>query len=168
MAGSLNKAMIIGNLGRDPELRSTANGQSVARLNVATSRNFTDREGNRREETEWHKVVLFSRLAELAERYLRKGSKVYIEGRLQTRSWEDQQSGQRRYMTEIVARDMTFLDAAGGAPSGGGGPSGPPPGGPEDSGGEPGGAPAPEQGPPGGSAPGGSDPGYFDDDDIPF
>src|SRR5690606_8792446 len=87
VAGSVNKVIIIGNLGADPELRTTGSGQSVATLSIATSENFNDRDGNRQERTEWHRVVLWGKLAELAQRYLAKGRKVFIEGRLQTRSW---------------------------------------------------------------------------------
>ena len=120
MAGSLNKVLIIGNLGADPEVRTTQSGQTVATLSIATSENYTDREGNRQERTEWHRVVLWARLAELAQQYLRKGRKVYVEGRIQTRSWDDAQSGQRRYTTEVVAREMVFLDSGGGRQQGGG------------------------------------------------
>ena len=109
MSGSINKVILIGNLGSDPEVRTTPTGQQVATLSIATSRNYKDREGNRREETEWHRVIVWNQLAELAQRYLAKGRKVYIEGRLQTRSWDDTQTGQKRYTTEIVADQMTFL-----------------------------------------------------------
>ncbi len=95
MAGSVNKVIIIGNLGADPEVRTTGGGAMVANLRIATSRNYTDKQGQRREETEWHSVVVWNKLAELAQRYLQKGRKVYIEGRLQTRDWVDQQSGQK-------------------------------------------------------------------------
>ncbi|TNF34628.1 MAG: single-stranded DNA-binding protein, partial [Deltaproteobacteria bacterium] len=122
MAGSVNKAIIIGNLGADPEVRSTPSGQTVATLSIATSESFNTKDGQRQERTEWHRVVLWGRLAELAQRFLQKGRKVYIEGRIQTRSWDDQQTGQKRYSTEIVAREMTFLDSGqGGGPGGGGG-----------------------------------------------
>jgi single-strand DNA-binding protein len=139
MAGSVNKVILIGNLGADPEIRTTPQGQKVGSLSVATSESFTNREGQRQERTEWHRVVLWGRLAELAERYLGKGRKVYIEGRIQTRSWDDQQTGQKRYATEIVANNMTFIDsgtnrdaqaaadeanASGGGYGGGGGYSG--------------------------------------------
>ncbi len=125
MAGSLNKVMLIGNLGADPETRSFQNGGKVCNLRIATSENWKDREGQRQERTEWHSVAIFSEgLVSVAERYLRKGSKVYIEGQLQTRKWQDQQ-GQDRYTTEIVLRGfngtLTMLD---GAPGGGGGGSG--------------------------------------------
>lgn len=114
----INKAILVGNLGRDPEMRYTQSGQPVANFSVATSERWTDRNSNeRREQTEWHNVVCFSRLAEICGEYLHKGSKVYIEGRLQTRSWEGQ-DGQTRYRTEIVAREMKMLDSRGGGGSG--------------------------------------------------
>jgi single-strand DNA-binding protein len=109
MAGSVNKVILIGNLGADPEVRQAGSG-TVAEIRVATSRSYKDRDGQEQEETEWHTVVLWNRLAELAERFLAKGRKVYVEGRLKTRSWEDQQSGQKRYKTEIIGYDLTFLD----------------------------------------------------------
>ncbi len=116
MARSLNKVMLIGNLGADPEIRYTANGTAVANLRVATAENRKNKEGEWEERTEWHRVVLYSRQAEIAKDYLRKGSKVYIEGRIETRSWEDQ-SGQKHYSTEIIANDMFFLDTK--SPGGG-------------------------------------------------
>ncbi|HEX2152025.1 MAG TPA: single-stranded DNA-binding protein [Stellaceae bacterium] len=120
MAGSVNKLILVGNLGRDPELRSTQDGMRIANLNLATSESWRDRaSGERKERTECHRVVIFNeRLAEIAEKYLRKGSKVYVEGQLQTRKWTDQQ-GQERYSTEIVLTrfkgELTMLDGAGGA-----------------------------------------------------
>ena len=113
---SLNKVMIIGNLGRDPEMRFTANGQALATFSVACNRRYTTRDGEQRDETEWVRVVCWARQAEIAGQYLHKGSQVYVEGRLQTRTWEDQQ-GQTRYMTEVVAQSFQFL----GSRSGGGG-----------------------------------------------
>ena len=110
---SLNKVMIIGNLGRDPEMRFTANGQAVANFSVACNRRYTTRDGDQREETEWVRVVCWARLAEIAGQYLQRGSQVYVEGRLQTRSWEDQQ-GQTRYSTEVVANNFQFLGSRGG------------------------------------------------------
>ena len=122
----INKAIIVGNLGRDPEMRYTQDGQPVANFTVATNRVWTDRSTNeRRDQTEWHRVVCFRRLAEICGEYLRKGSKVYIEGRLQTRSWEGQ-DGQTRYTTEIIALEMKMLDGRGGG-GGGYGPDGPGP-----------------------------------------
>lgn len=121
---AVNKAIIVGNLGRDPEIRYTQSGQAVANFSVATTERWTDRTSNeRREQTEWHRVVCFGRTAEICGEYLHKGSKVYVEGRLQTRSWEGQ-DGQTRYSTEIVARDMQMLDSRGGG-GGGYGPDGP-------------------------------------------
>jgi len=123
MAGSVNKVILIGNLGRDPEIRSTQDGMRIANLAVATSESWRDRvSGERKERTEWHRVVIFNeRLAEIAEKYLRKGSKVYVEGALQTRKWTDN-SGQERFTTEIVLQrfrgELTMLDGA----RGGGGP----------------------------------------------
>ena len=132
MARGINKVILIGNLGRDPEVRYTQDQRAIANFTVATSDSWQDRSSNERHErTEWHRVVCFARLAEICNEYLRKGSKVYIEGRLQTRSWEGQ-DGQTRYTTEIVARDMQMLDSRGGDSYGGPGPSGPsepPPGG---------------------------------------
>ncbi len=118
--GSVNKAIILGNLGADPEIRTTSGGQNVANFRIATNRTFTDRSGQRQEQTEWHNIVVWGRLAEIAEQYLKKGDSVYIEGRIQTRSWEDQ-SGQQRWTTEIVAQEMTMLGGAGGGQGGGGG-----------------------------------------------
>ena len=104
----LNKAMIIGNLGADPEMRYTANGSAVTTFRVATSRSFSGQDGQRREETEWFSVVTWNRLAEICAQYLTKGRTVYVEGRLQTRSWDDQQ-GQKRYRTELIAEEVKFL-----------------------------------------------------------
>ncbi len=136
MAGSVNKVILVGNLGRDPEVRQFQNGGQVCNLSVATSETWRDRtSGERKEKTEWHRVAIFSEgLVKVAQSYLRKGSKVYIEGQLETRKWSDQ-SGQERYTTEIVLRNynssLTMLDGRDG-PSGGGGdgamgyaPSGP-------------------------------------------
>lgn len=106
---SLNKAMIIGNLGRDPEMRYTPNGQAVTQFTVAVNRNYKGQSGEWQEETEWFRVVVWGQQAERAAEYLRKGNKVYIEGRLQTRQWEDQ-SGQKRYTTELVANQVTNLE----------------------------------------------------------
>jgi len=107
---ALNKVLLIGNLTRDPELRSTTSGQSVANFGIATNRVWKDPQtGERKEAVEFHNIVLWRRLAEIAGQYLRKGSKIFLEGRLQTRSWQDQ-SGNKRYMTEIVAENMQMLD----------------------------------------------------------
>lgn len=119
MARGINKVILIGNLGQDPEVRFTPSGTAVANLNLATSDTWMDRQsGQRQERTEWHRVVLFNKTAEIAQQYLKKGSKVYIEGRLQTRKWQDQ-NGQDRYSTEIVANDLQMLDSRGGDFQGG-------------------------------------------------
>lgn len=129
MARGVNKVILVGNCGQDPETRYTASGSAITNLNIATSDTWKDKQtGQQQERTEWHRVVFFNRLAEIAGEYLRKGSKVYVEGRLQTRKWQDQ-GGQDRYTTEIVASEMQMLDSrsdagqsAGGygaAPSGG-------------------------------------------------
>jgi single-strand DNA-binding protein len=129
MAGSVNKVIIIGNLGRDPEVRSFQNGGKVCNLRIATSENWKDRNsGERREKTEWHSVAIFTEgLVRIAEQYLKKGSKVYIEGKLQTRKWQNQQ-GQDQYTTEIVLQGfggtLTMLDGREGGGNGGGGSSG--------------------------------------------
>jgi single-strand DNA-binding protein len=110
MAGkSLNRVQLIGNLGKDPEVKYTPQGTPVAKLTIATNERFKDKSGEWQDRTEWHNVVLWQRLAEIAGEYLKKGGKVYIEGRLQTRSWEDKQSGQKKYMTEVVGSDLILL-----------------------------------------------------------
>jgi single-strand DNA-binding protein len=125
MAGSVNKVILVGNLGRDPEVRTFQNGGKVCNLRIATSENWKDRTtGERKERTEWHSVAIFSEpLARIAEQYLRKGSKVYIEGQLETRKWQDQ-SGADRYTTEVVLRpysgNLTLLDGRDGGGAGGG------------------------------------------------
>jgi single-strand DNA-binding protein len=122
MAGSVNKVILVGNLGRDPEIRSTQDGMRIANLRIATSENWRDKmSGERKERTEWHSVVIFNeRLTEIAEKYLKKGAKVYIEGALQTRKWTDN-SGQESYTTEVVLQrfrgELTMLDSARGAGS---------------------------------------------------
>lgn len=111
MARDLNKVMIIGRLGADPEMRYTPSGSPVTTLRVAAGRQWRDANGESREETEWFSVVAWNKLAEICSQYLTKGSRVYLEGRLQTRSWEDQQSGQTRYKSEVIASDMIILDS---------------------------------------------------------
>ncbi|TGN67372.1 single-stranded DNA-binding protein [Paracoccus liaowanqingii] len=124
MAGSVNKVIIVGNLGQDPEVRSFQNGGKVVNLRIATSETWKDKNsGERQERTQWHTVAIFSEpLARIAEQYLRKGSKVYVEGQLETRKWQDQ-SGADRYSTEVVLRpyrgELTLLDGRGGAGGGG-------------------------------------------------
>jgi single-strand DNA-binding protein len=162
MARGINKVIIIGHLGADPETRAMPSGTTVANIRVATTESWKDRQsGDQQERTEWHNVALFGRTAEVASEYLRKGSQVYIEGRLRTRKWQDKQ-GNDRYTTEIVANDMQMLGAraggGGGGERGGGGGGGPPPGG----GFEPRGGDYGDAG--GGPAPSRDD---FDDD-IPF
>ena len=161
MARGVNKVIIIGNLGADPESRAMPSGASVANLRIATTESWRDKQsGEQQERTEWHRVALFGRLAEVASEYLRKGSQVYIEGSLRTRKWQDKQ-GNERYTTEIVANDMQMLGGRGGGGGGGGG------------GGSGGGAPPRESSDYGqstGGASGGSSGGEGTDfdDDIPF
>ncbi len=160
MARGVNKVILIGNLGADPETRYTPSGTAVANIRIATTEQWKDRQsGEQQERTEWHRIVAFNRLAEIIGEYLKKGSQVYIEGKLQTRKWQDQ-SGNDRYTTEIVANDMQMLGGRGGGGSGGdagfggrGGGGGPAPGGGASEGSGGGGGQAP--------------PDDFDDD-IPF
>ena len=121
MARGVNKVILIGNLGADPEVRYTPDGAPVANFNLATSESWNDRtSGEKQERTEWHRLVVWRKLAEIAGQYLKKGSKIYIEGKLQTRSWEDQ-SGQKRYTTEVVVNELQMLDSRGEGGGGGGG-----------------------------------------------
>ena len=180
MARGLNKVMLIGNLGADPETRYTTGNSAITNIRLATAESWRDKDsGDLQERTEWHRVVFFGRLAEIAAEYLRKGSQVYIEGRLQTRKWQDQ-NGQDRYSTEIVAGEMQMLGGRGGAGAaggmggeegefGGGVPSsgargGRPASGAARSASAGGGNRAPQEGGYGGSR--GGEPGF--DDDIPF
>ena len=155
MAGSVNKVILVGNLGRDPEVRQTQDGNPIVNLSLATSENWRDKAtGERRERTEWHRVVIFNeRLADVAQKFLRKGSKIYIEGQLQTRKWTDQ-DGRDRYSTEVVLQrfrgELTMLDSRGESGGGGGG----------DYGGGGGGGGGPSSAPSGG--------GGDLDDEIPF
>ena len=127
----LNKVMLIGNLGRDPEVRSTASGQPVANFTLATSRRWKDKNGQRQEQTEWHYIVAWGKQAEIAGQYLTKGKQIFLEGRLQTRSWDDRQTGEKKYRTEVVCDYFQMLGQRGGgggevdagAPAGGGGPT---------------------------------------------
>lgn len=151
-----NKAFLLGNLGRDPEVRSLPSGQPVANFPMATSRKWRDRDGNQQEQTEWHQIVCFGRLAEIAGQYLTKGKQVFVDGRIQTRSWDDKNTGEKKYRTEIVADNFQMLGGPGG-PGRGGGPEY----GEQDYGGSGGGA----EGSGGGEGEGG-DGGA--DDDIPF
>ena len=169
MAGSVNKVILIGNLGRDPEVRTFQNGGKVCNLRIATSETWKDKStGERREKTEWHSVAIFSEgLVRVAEQYLRKGSKVYLEGKLQTRKWQDQ-SGQDKYSTEIVLQGfdatLVMLDGRGEGGSGGGGGGY---GGGQDSG-DYGGDYGSASGGGGGSSPAPSRPSRDMDDEIPF
>jgi single-strand DNA-binding protein len=142
MAGGLNKAILIGNLGKDPEVRYTPSGLGVANFNIATSETWTNKEGAKETRTEWHRIVAFGKLAEICGEYLSKGKQVYIEGRIQTRDWEDQ-NGVKRYTTEIVANQMLMLGGRDSADT------------------------ARNQGPPAKDFQGPPGPG-FEDDDIPF
>ncbi len=146
MSRSLNKVMLIGNLGADPEVRSTNNGSRVANLSLATSRQWTGQNGEKQEKTEWHNIVVWGKQAETCGQYLAKGRQVYVEGRITNRSYDDK-DGNKRYKTEIVARDVRFLGGGGGGPGGGAGGRVADPGFA---------APAGEDGPP------------PEDDDIPF
>lgn len=121
----INKVILIGNLGKDPEVRYSQTGSAIASFNVATTETWKKQDGSKEEQTEWHRVVAFARLAEICGEYLSKGSKVYIEGRLQTRKWEDK-DGITRYTTEIVAREMKMLSPRGGEGSSGGQQENPP------------------------------------------
>ncbi len=116
MAG-INKVILVGNLGGDPEMKYTANGQAVARFNIATSESWTDKQGQKQERTEWHKIVVWGKLGEICGKHLSKGRQAYVEGRLQTRQWEDQQ-GQKKYTTEVIAMTVQFLGAPGAARDG--------------------------------------------------
>jgi single-strand DNA-binding protein len=158
----LNKVFLIGNLGRDPEIRTTQSGQPVANFSLATNRRWTDRNGQRQEQTEWHNIVCFGRQAEIAGQYLQKGRQIFVEGRIQTRSWDDRQTGEKRYKTEILCdnfqmlgqRESTGTSYPAPAPAAGGGDYEPDYG-------------APAAGGP--TAPGGAEAGgEADDDDIPF
>jgi len=124
MSSSVNKVILIGRLGKDPEIRSTPQGTTVAKFTIATDERFTDRAGEKQERTEWHNIVAWSKLAEICGQYLKKGKLVYIEGSLRTDSWEDKESGQKRYRTEIVAQNMQMLDRKGDEGGGGGSYSG--------------------------------------------
>ena len=144
----VNKVILVGNLGRDPERRSTPSGQQVATFSVATSRRWRDRDGNRQEQTEWHNVVCWGRQAEVAGEYLKKGRQIYVEGRLQTRSWDDKQTGEKKYRTEVICENFQMLGQRG------------------DSGGEYAGSAPADRGTMEQEVGGGG--GAADDDDIPF
>ena len=150
----VNKVILIGNLGRDPEVRSTTSGQPVASFTLATSRRWRDKNGQKQEQTEWHNIVVWGKQAEIAGQYLTKGKQVFIEGRLQTRSWDDRQSGEKKYRTEIVCDNFQMLGGRGGDFDHGD----------RQSHGSPGGGPSYDEGGFGGGGGGGD----IDDDDIPF
>jgi single-strand DNA-binding protein len=153
----VNKVILIGNLGRDPEVRSTPSGQSVASFTLATSRRWKDKNGQRQEQTEWHQIVVWGKQAEIAGQYLTKGKQIFLEGRLQTRSWDDRQTGEKRYRTEVVCDNFQMLGSRGG---GGGGDF-------EQGGAMPGGGGGGGSFDEGGFGGGGGG-GDLDDDDIPF
>jgi single-strand DNA-binding protein len=154
MAGGVNKVILVGNLGADPDMRYTPSGQGVCELRVATSESWNDKNGQRQERTEWHRVVVWGKRAEICSKYLSKGRQVYVEGRIQTRSYDDK-DGNKRYITEVIAQDVQFLGGGGGRDGarGGRGDDAPPPPSDADFGGYGGG---------GGGGGGGPD------DDIPF
>lgn len=146
----VNKVILVGNLGRDPQVRSTPSGQPVADFTLATNRKWKDKNGQRQEQTEWHTVVCWGRQAEVAGQYLTKGKQIYVEGRLQTRSWDDKQTGEKRYKTEVICENFQMLGQRGG----GGGDFESARGGPSE-------GPSFDEGPGGGG-------GFPEDDDIPF
>ena len=146
----VNKVILVGNLGRDPEVRSTPSGQPVASFSLATTRRWRDKNGQRQEQTEWHNIVVWGKQAEIAGQYLTKGKQIFLEGRLQTRSWDDKQSGEKKYRTEIVCDNFQMLGTKGGGDMDNGGHSG---------GSGAGGGPSYDDGPSYGGG---------EDDDIPF
>jgi single-strand DNA-binding protein len=156
MAGGINKVILIGNLGNDPEMRHTPSGAGVCEFRLATNEAWTDKQGQRQERTEWHRVVVWGKKAEVCSKYLSKGRQVYVEGRLRTRSWEDKE-GNKRYTTEVIANDVQFL---GGGREGGGREGG--------GGGGRGGSGGMDEPPPGDYFGGGGGGGGGPDDDIPF
>jgi single-strand DNA-binding protein len=118
MSGSVNKVILIGRLGKDPEIRSTPSGSTVAKFSLATDESYTDRGGAKQERTEWHNIVAWDKLAEICGQYLKKGKLVFIEGRIHTDSWDDKETGVKKYRTEIIAREMKMLDRRGDEESG--------------------------------------------------
>ncbi|MEP7011724.1 MAG: single-stranded DNA-binding protein [Acidobacteriota bacterium] len=148
----VNKVILVGNLGRDPELRSTPSGQPVASFSLATTRRWRDKAGQRQEQTEWHNIVVWGKQAEIAGQYLTKGKQIFLEGRLQTRSWDDKQSGEKKYRTEIVCDNFQMLGTKGGGDGDHGGHS-------AGTGSSSGGVPSYDEGPSYGGG---------EDDDIPF
>jgi len=173
MAGGVNKVILVGHLGADPDMRYTPSGQGVCELRLATSESWNDKNGQRQERTEWHRIVVWGKRAEVCSKYLAKGRQVFVEGRIQTRNYDDK-DGNKRYITEIIAQDVQFLGGGGGRE--GGGPGGGPGGG---GGGGGGGGRGRDDGPPppadgdmggygGGGSGGGGGGGGGPDDDIPF
>ena len=159
MAGGVNKVILVGNLGADPDMRYTPSGQGVCELRIATSESWNDKNGQRQERTEWHRIVVWGKRAEVCSKYLAKGRQVFVEGRIQTRTYDDK-DGNKRYITEIIANDVQFLGGGKEGGGGGGRGEGPPAPAEGDMGGYGGGG----SGGAGGSSGGGGGP----DDDIPF
>jgi single-strand DNA-binding protein len=124
MSGSVNKVILVGRLGKDPEVRSTPSGTTVAKFSLATDERFTDRNGEKQERTEWHNIVAWGKLGEICGQYLKKGKLIYIDGSIRTDSWDDKESGQKKYRTEIIAQNMQMLDRRGDDESSGGSSSG--------------------------------------------
>jgi single-strand DNA-binding protein len=161
MAKSVNKVILLGNLGKDPELKSTPGGMAIATFSLATSSSVKDKDGNWQEKTEWHNVKAFQRTAEIAAQYLKKGNKVYIEGRLHSESWDDKETGQKKYKTEVIVNELVLLGGPREGGEGGGGYGGSKSGGAKSSGGFDQRVPEHEE------APAHSD-GTITDEDIPF
>jgi len=124
MSGSVNKVILVGRLGKDPEVRSTPSGTTVAKFSLATDERFTDKNGEKQERTEWHNIVAWGKLGEICGQYLKKGKLIYIDGSIRTDSWDDKESGQKKYRTEIIAQNMQMLDRRGDDESSGGSSSG--------------------------------------------
>jgi single-strand DNA-binding protein len=162
MAKSVNKVILLGNLGKDPELKSTPGGMAIATFSLATSSSVKDKDGNWQEKTEWHNVKAFQRTAEIAAQYLKKGNKVYIEGRLHSESWDDKETGQKKYKTEVIVNELVLLGGPREGGEGGGGYSGSKSGGAKASGGFDQRVPEHEE------APAHSGAGEITDEDIPF
>jgi single-strand DNA-binding protein len=152
MAGTVNKVILVGRLGKDPELRSIPSGTSVAKFSLATDERFTDKAGEKQERTEWHNVVVWGKLAEICGQYLRKGKLVYIEGSIRTDSWDDKETGVKKYRTEIIANTMQMLDKKGD----------------DEGGGYSGGGGGYRKAAPAGAPSGGRGPEIEDDDEVPF
>ncbi|MFN7975691.1 MAG: single-stranded DNA-binding protein [Acidobacteriota bacterium] len=161
--GSVNKAIILGNLGRDPEIKYMGDGRPVARFTVATSESWTGKDGEKKEKTEWHRIVVWGKLAEICAEYLKKGRQVYLEGRIETRTWEDREKNQRT-TTEINVNQLVLLGSRSGGGGGGGGDYGRSRG----AQGSPGSPSGPDMEPPMDATDGGGGGGYKDDDDVPF